>query len=532
MKKIFLTIMFLYGVSLYAQTYCVPEFSSGCSGGDNIDSFEIPDANFSHLNTGCSANSYGNYVSQTINLNAGVNYPFSVVHGYDNQRIKAWIDFNNDGTFTDAAPELVAEGTSLTVNNVVTTNSVIGIPFNIVPGNYRMRIAGSYSSSPIPCNLDGFGEAHDYTVAIGAAPSCVAPFNIITGTVGSNSANISWTAPTNIPAVEYEYYLSTSSTTPINSTLSTASLTNTSVSAVISNLIPTTTYYIWLRSVCSATQKSTWSLSTSFTTSCAIIVPNFTYDFANGTDVCWFKADSGNPSTSPSGNYSAWNTTGFLNNGFDGAMKINIFTNSFSPSQFDAWLITPSFNLSAGFYRVKFDYGLTTYGSTGASSLGSDDVVQFVISQDGGLTWSILQTWNATNSPSNTSNQYLFNLVGYTGSNTKFGFYATNGSVADASDTDFSIDNFVVEQNSLATNENLLNENTVKAYPNPFSDVLNISDISKVRSISIVDISGKLIKTIEKPSTTIQLQELKSGIYVVILNMNDGTKQTIKVIKK
>ncbi|WP_435523736.1 T9SS type A sorting domain-containing protein [Chryseobacterium indoltheticum] len=72
----------------------------------------------------------------------------------------------------------------------------------------------------------------------------------------------------------------------------------------------------------------------------------------------------------------------------------------------------------------------------------------------------------------------------------------------------------------------------MKAYPNPFADVLNISDVSNVKSISVVDISGKLVKTFDKPESTLHLGGLNSGMYLVVLNMKDGSKQTIKAIKK
>lgn len=74
--------------------------------------------------------------------------------------------------------------------------------------------------------------------------------------------------------------------------------------------------------------------------------------------------------------------------------------------------------------------------------------------------------------------------------------------------------------------------NKLKAYPNPFADVINISDVKNVKSISIIDIAGRVVKTIEKPSSVLQLGGLKSGLYMVVLNMNDGSQQTIKAIKK
>lgn len=85
---------------------------------------------------------------------------------------------------------------------------------------------------------------------------------------------------------------------------------------------------------------------------------------------------------------------------------------------------------------------------------------------------------------------------------------------------------------ALGTSEITSAEKAIKVYPNPFADVLNISDINNVKSISVVDVAGRLVKTFDKPSSTLHLGELNSGMYLVVLNMKDGSKQTIKAIKK
>lgn len=86
--------------------------------------------------------------------------------------------------------------------------------------------------------------------------------------------------------------------------------------------------------------------------------------------------------------------------------------------------------------------------------------------------------------------------------------------------------------NNLSTSEISGNKNNIKVYPNPFVDVLNISKTDQVKSVSVTDISGKLIKTVEKPSSVLQLGDLKQGVYMLILEMKDGSKQVIKSIKK
>jgi len=99
-----------------------------------------------------------------------------------------------------------------------------------------------------------------------------------------------------------------------------------------------------------------------------------------------------------------------------------------------------------------------------------------------------------------------------------------------ATDGQFQISAY--DSSILATSEVSQAKNDLKAYPNPFADVLNISDISKVKSVSIVDVAGRVVKTIDNPSSALQLGDLKQGLYLVTLNMKDGSKQTIKAIKK
>ncbi|MCI3938667.1 choice-of-anchor J domain-containing protein [Chryseobacterium aahli] len=101
---------------------------------------------------------------------------------------------------------------------------------------------------------------------------------------------------------------------------------------------------------------------------------------------------------------------------------------------------------------------------------------------------------------------------------------------SDGGDGAFSISAY--DASVLGTNDVSGVKNTLKAYPNPFADVLNISDVKNVKSISVIDIAGRVVKTLDKPSSALQLGELKSGLYVIVLNMNDGSQQTIKAIKK
>lgn len=69
-------------------------------------------------------------------------------------------------------------------------------------------------------------------------------------------------------------------------------------------------------------------------------------------------------------------------------------------------------------------------------------------------------------------------------------------------------------------------------YPNPFSNELNLADISEVTSIDILDFSGKTIKANIQPKTKLDLSFLNKGNYVLVLKNKNGTVSSQKVVKK
>jgi len=76
-----------------------------------------------------------------------------------------------------------------------------------------------------------------------------------------------------------------------------------------------------------------------------------------------------------------------------------------------------------------------------AGNLGSDDEVQLLLSEDGGLTWVNLMTWDATSTISNLGEPVTVDLSAYTNPFTLLAFYATDGTVNDPEDMEFYVDN-------------------------------------------------------------------------------------------
>ena len=92
---------------------------------------------------------------------------------------------------------------------------------------------------------------------------------------------------------------------------------------------------------------------------------------------------------------------------------------------------------------------------------------------------------------------------------------------------DYTIE--VVAPGTLAASD--VSKANLSVYPNPFSDVLKISDVKGVKSISVSDASGREVKSLA-PSAELNLSSLQSGLYIVSLKMEDGSVKTFKSIKK
>jgi hypothetical protein len=88
------------------------------------------------------------------------------------------------------------------------------------------------------------------------------------------------------------------------------------------------------------------------------------------------------------------------------------------------------------------------------------------------------------------------------------------------------------DSTTLSTQETNADNKKITVHPNPFSDTLTLSEVSDVTSVSITDTSGRLIKTIEKPSSSLHLKDLKEGLYFITLKMEGGNVKTIKTVKK
>ncbi|MBI2281582.1 MAG: DUF4465 domain-containing protein [Bacteroidetes bacterium] len=95
----------------------------------------------------------------------------------------------------------------------------------------------------------------------------------------------------------------------------------------------------------------------------------------------------------------------------------------------------------------------------------------------------------------------------------------------------FCLDNLIL---STTTNVNEISKNNFSFYPNPITNVLNINSENNLEQVSITDMSGRTIKTINSNNTKqtrIDVADLKPGIYFIQV-VSNGVPQVQKFIKQ
>ncbi|MEX2371545.1 MAG: T9SS type A sorting domain-containing protein [Bacteroidales bacterium] len=78
------------------------------------------------------------------------------------------------------------------------------------------------------------------------------------------------------------------------------------------------------------------------------------------------------------------------------------------------------------------------------------------------------------------------------------------------------------------------NFNNIRAYPNPVMDILTIDNMGSIESVSVIDITGKLIKTVnthQQIRVNLEMGDLSSGLYYLRLNDDSGSSKVLKIVK-
>ncbi len=246
--------------------YCVPNPSSHDGKGITGVSFGTGDYVVTNgdgsASLPASAPYYGDYSSMIGAVQAGVESTIAITTGTNSYpyTFVIWVDFDNSLSFEDS--EVVYIGKASSGNG--TLNATITIPATQELGDYRMRIYGAYSyftnfynsgntnweAAHDPCSSGSYRHAHDYTLRVLEAPSCLAPTNLAVNYEGGTEAIVTWEGE------------ATSYNIDVNGTV----IEGVSSPYYLSGLELATEYAVKVQANCGDNGTSDWTNPVSFTT--------------------------------------------------------------------------------------------------------------------------------------------------------------------------------------------------------------------------------------------------------------------------
>ncbi len=319
------------------------------------------------------------------------------------------------------------------------------------------------------------------------------------------------------------YRLTVGTTSGGTDVLNNVDLGNVTSYTFAAPLAENTKYYYVVNAYAGGTVSSSCTIR-NFTTACNNSIANFpwTENFDGlstlGSQIapsCWAVGAGTKAWTSMNASSVTYNAPKSAPN------YMTLQYGSTDPSQ----LWTPRFQLTANTPYVFSFY----YNTNGTSSSYIGYTGNVVVNTTQSMTGATdLGTFITATQGTTAYTQYTVTFTPAVSGTYSFGLNASSTG----SPWYLGVDDFSLTQGTLGTADIAVKDKAVKAYPNPFSDVLNISDVSNVKNVLVTDIAGRLVKTIANPSSELHLGELKQGMYLVTLEMKDGSRQTIKTIKK
>ncbi|KFF75258.1 hypothetical protein HX13_03145 [Chryseobacterium sp. P1-3] len=337
-------------------------------------------------------------------------------------------------------------------------------------------------------------------ITVQQIPSCIEPTAVTPSNVTMNSATIDWTAPTSAPANGYEVYYSTNNTAPTATTVldATNSVTSATTSAPLNSLASDSNYYVWVRSVCSATDKSIWSEAVA-TFRTGYCVPTSTNQNS------WISAFTSTGAITDMAYTSASGAAGGYQN------------------------LTTSSNKITNTAGTSTSISLTAGGPTCGFGVWID--------WNNNLTFEASERMFVTSNYTTTISGSITPPAGTPAGNYRMRVLADyNSSVPSnpcAAMTRGEAIDFIFEvAASLATSEVNAKKKEADLYPNPFKDILHIGNTKDMKSVTITDVAGRVVKVIDYPEKELYLGDLNAGLYLVTVYFKDGSQSTGKAIKK
>lgn len=464
-----------------------------------------------YLNSGASNNDW--LISPKVQLTAGAGASLSF-----------WAK-SCDSTYGAEKFTVLVSTTGTDVANFTAIAPVTTTPADITWKEYTYNLnayAGQQIYVAIQCtSTDQFGFAvDDFKITSTAAPTTVpncstltSPANAATGV--AVAPTLSWAASAG--ADSYDVYFGTTA----NPTTLVGNVTTTSYT-VSSNLALNTKYYwkvVPKNTVGPATGCSEFSFTTTATVSyCGPLV------YSSGVEPITSVVFGGMTNTSAA-------TTGGTAHEFfldkvaqvsqGGTFEIKLKGNTDGTAYTNKFIVFIDWNQDGDFLdagETYFDTAATTIQVAGSTGTDAKEAVGNI------------------SVPSNA-------VLGNTRMRIKKNFGASTfypnpcfsaGTLAVGANTGFGqAEDYTVNVGpTMAVSET--SKSNIKSYPNPVKDIFNIEAQGRIKSVQVFDIAGKqiLTKDMNEVKSQIDFSKLSSGVYLVTILLEDGSKSSTKVIKK
>ena len=154
---------------------CIPAENTAANNNFNVGVQNVFLADLAYSSNGYTGDNFNYYIDHSIpqqcmmrppliaNLLLGDLYKVTVTTGYNAENVRGWIDFDNDGFFSES--EMI-----ISHNGTLSYESHLGefiIPSSaVLETSLRMRIASDFNLMPEPCSTRQYGQTEDFIVKI------------------------------------------------------------------------------------------------------------------------------------------------------------------------------------------------------------------------------------------------------------------------------------------------------------------------------------------------------------------------------
>ena len=379
------------------------------SQGNSVNDEYISRVQVGSINNGSGAQSYSDFTSISTNLTKGSSNTIIITPTWTgstySEGYAAWIDYNNDGDFTDSGEQIFSKAAS----SATPASGTFTVSTSAATGSARLRVAMKYNGVPTSCETFSYGEVEDYTVNIVAGVSdTVKPVITLVGastinlTVGDAYTELGATATDNVDGNLTSSIVITGS---VNTNTAGTYTRNYNVSDAAGN---------------AANQKSrSIIVSPAASTGCSGAVTSFPYSQGfesgfgswtqgSGDDFNWTRKSGSTPSGSTGPSSAS-----------EGSQYVYMESSAPNYSTKRAILESPCYNLS-GVNNGSFTFKYHMYG---AAAMGSLNVA---VSTNNGGSWTTI--WTRSGNQGNAWLDATVDLSSYSGSTIKLRFDGTTGT--------------------------------------------------------------------------------------------------------